>query len=404
MTLSHHQPPLLRGLHEDNPRAPAIIMSKEYWLSQGFDTHTAYSMEAFQCQLVDRKFTYGHVICFEPATPNISIPHHDVLVQHWTKYMQNLLERGRAKSLFIERFELQYSSLNMIVPSVLKMHLSELGICNCRINANGLLLVAKALSQNHTLKRLLLNENQIDDIHVARTLSVAVKNHPTLQELCISHCGVGTNADVLPTILYGCSNLKTLRLNENNISSNNIAYIRYFIASNPSLTCLRLDKNLLSDTDATQLAAALTTNTNLQYLYLKGNDFTDEGKEELMKVVFDTTSLNAIATSNHNCEVVFNSKVLTSHINENPTWSRKRKIQSKILLALYGMTNETSVIQYFNDVPFELIPHALELIQKELDDGFFSIHNEPRQLLSRTFHFLRVWNVPWLFTNGVQPQ
>jgi len=374
--------------HLDTP-----ILSSAYWMSQGIDTHTSVALETFQCQLCDRKFQNSSVIYIEPQVPNVIIPHQNILKLHWIKYIQRLIEVGRVTAFFVERFQLQLSIIDVIVPSLLQMpYISELGLCNC-IDRDGFLLLAKNLKQNHTLKRLLLNENQIVDVDVANELSHGVKCHPTLQELCISHCGIGTNEHILPLILNGCSNLKILRLNENNISSKNITHIGEFLSSS-RLTCLRLDRNLLVDDDAKHLSEALSTNSNLQYLYIKGNDFTDTGKEQLMRAVMDTTSLNSIAESNHECEIVFNESVSTSYINDK-YWPRKKKVQYKILLTLYGMNNETPVIQYFNEIPLELIPHVLELIQTELtcldkhDAPSFSVENEPRQLLTRLYCLLR---------------
>ena len=404
--------PLRRRVSTSYEDAP-LILPTGYWISQGIDEPTAYGIEHFQCQLVDRKFIYAHVIYIEPITRNVErIPHHEMLVSHWKRYMKNLVEHGRAKAFFIDKFQLHQSVLDVIVPSLHFMgQLAELGFCNCSLDRNGLLLVSKFLSQNHTLKRLLLNDNHIEDDKVAETLSLAVTKHPNLEELCISHCGVGNNVTVLPKILMGCNNLKILRLNGNNIGSDGITHIGHFLSSNPYLTSLRLDENLLSDNDAGHIAAALKSNSNLHYLHLNGNEFTSKGKNELITAVLDTTSLNSIVDSNHNCEIAFRSPIVTSHMNEK-YWSTKRKIQSKVLLALYGImdnTNNTTpaIIRYFNHVPLELIPHGLVLIQQELDCLVphyvvdFSMKNQPRQLLGRMFDFVRVWNLPWLFGNGV---
>jgi len=395
--------------------APIIIMPTSYWTSQGLNENIAYGLERFQYQLLDRKTIYAHVIYLEPATPNVEfIPHHDMLLHHWKRYMTSLVERGRAKAFFIERIQLHQSVLDVVVPPLMEKvgELGELGLCKCSIDHNGLLLLSKYLSKNRTLKRLLLNENVIEDVDVARALSLAVKDHPTMEELCVSHCELGTNVDVLPEILGGCNRLKTLRLNENKISSQNVAHIGALLASpDTSLATLRLDKNLLSDVDAVHFTAALKSNTNLKYLYLTGNNITDVGKEKITTAVLDTTSLNSIADSNHNCEIVYSTlgtPGLASHINEK-YWSTKRKVQSKILLALYGMNNETlSSIQYFRDLPLELIPHGLELIQKHLDcleqHDTISVHmkNKPNILLGRMYCLLRVWNLPWLFVNAVR--
>ena len=119
----------------------------------------------------------------------------------------------------------------------------------------------------------------------------------------------------------------------------------------------------------------------------------------------DTATLNSLAESNHEVEIVFNDSVATSYINDK-YWPRKKKVQYKILLTLYGMSKETPVIQYFNDISLELIPHVLELIQTELtclekhDAPSFIVENEPRQLLTRMYCFLR--ELPCLYAGESQ--
>lgn len=397
--------PLVHPSGQRDAVVAAPIMPTAYWVSQGIPEPTAYGMERFQLQLVERKFIYGHVIYIEPPTSNVeAIPHHDLLLPHWRRYLKNLAERGRAKSFFVDRFELHTSVLDVVVPSLMPMHLNELGLCRCRIDREGLLLILKYMSQNSTLKRLLLNENRFEDLDVAEAYALAIKNHPSMEELCISHCMLGVNDHLLREILGGCNRLKVLRLNGNDIGTECIKHIGTFLAGNPNLTTLRLDNNILSDDDAAEITAALQTNTNLKYLYLKGNDFSEAGKKEMTTAVFDTASLNSIAASNHNCEIVYDTPVVTSTLNEK-YWSTNRKVRSKIILALYGIGNETDVVQYFRDFPLELIPNVLQLIQREIDllkqhDASMSAKNEPPHLLGRMFDFIRVWNLPWLFENG----
>ena len=50
-------------------------------------------------------------------------------------------------------------------------------------------------------KKLLLGGNQIEDVEVASALSFAVKTHLANEDLCISHCGLCKNSDILPEIL-----------------------------------------------------------------------------------------------------------------------------------------------------------------------------------------------------------
>mmetsp|Transcript_10280 Transcript_10280/g.22877 ORF Transcript_10280/g.22877 Transcript_10280/m.22877 type:complete len:96 (-) Transcript_10280:248-535(-) len=72
-------------------------------------------MESFQCQLVDMKFIYAHLINLEPATPISSSFFTTSYLLLIEKCMKSLVERGCAKAFCIEKFILQQCH-GVIVP------------------------------------------------------------------------------------------------------------------------------------------------------------------------------------------------------------------------------------------------------------------------------------------------
>jgi len=70
------------------------------------------------------------------------------------------------------------------------------------------------------------------------------------------------------------------------------------------------------------------------------------------------------------------------------------------VLALCGVDGSLFDLSHFNDVPLQLMPRVLELIQKHTTRRS---SNTPVQLekdaLSRLFHTLRGWELPVLFEN-----
>lgn len=70
------------------------------------------------------------------------------------------------------------------------------------------------------------------------------------------------------------------------------------------------------------------------------------------------------------------------------------------MLALCGVDGSLFDLSHFNDVPLQLMPRVLELIQKHTTRRS---SNTPVQLekdaLSRLFHTLRGWELPVLFEN-----
>ena len=73
------------------------------------------------------------------------------------------------------------------------------------------------------------------------------------------------------------------------------------IKLHPNLDLLRLEDNQLNDKDAIHLAGALRYNRTLNMLSLEGNKFTRLGEDTLKNVIYDDSSLNAVADSNHVC-------------------------------------------------------------------------------------------------------
>ena len=88
-----------------------------------------------------------------------------------------------------------------------------------------------------------------------------------------------------------------------------------------------------------------------------------------------------------------------------------KKIRKKVVLALCGTDGELFDLRHFNNLPLQLMPRVLELIQEHSElrtkkwvNGAW-VHASTEQLekdaLSRLFHTLRGWELPSLFENNV---
>ena len=180
---------------------------------------------------------------------------------------------------------------------------------------------------------------------------------------------------------------------------------------------LRLDSNNISDGGTLLLASALNNNTNLNWLNLKKNRITEEGDKNLLKALYDPTSMDSIVESNHTCVAytydVKNARVVAQRSpietevlsinNADPDISTKQKIRWKVVLALCGLEGELFDLSHLNDLPLPLMPRVLELIQEHTDARTRAVKSTPIQLekdaLSRLFHTLRGWELPLLFEN-----
>lgn len=112
---------------------------------------------------------------------------------------------------------------------------------------------------------------------------------------------------MLKLIMNNCimNKLRSLCLCHNDINTGGDTFIADFIMSNSGLRSLKLLGNKLDDNDATNIADALKHNTYLETLNIGENNLTNEGWRALSKAVFDKTSLNSAAGSNHTCCIDF---------------------------------------------------------------------------------------------------
>jgi len=214
--------------------------------------------------------------------------------------------------------------------------------------------------------------------------------------------------------------MKGLAIEGDNLGSEGAPLIANFIRGNYPLEMLGLGCNTISDSDTSILASALKENTNLYWLDLnENNNITEEGEKNLLKALFDPTSMNSIIESNHKCRVFlydFDNTSITQRppleqelfsINTDDDISIQQKIRKKVVLALCGVDGSLFDLSHLNDLPLQLMPWVLELIQEHSWTRTTSVNNMPHQLekdaLSRLFHTLRGWELPVLFENLNRP-
>ena len=236
-----------------------------------------------------------------------------------------------------------------------------------------------------------------------------------------NHCLLENNTAILRKILDGCGRLEDLGLSMNNLGgSEAIAVLADFISSNHPLKVIHLHQNNISDDDTVLFAAALKNNKNLKRLSLMENDgITEEGDKNLMSALFDPTSMDSIVESNHTCiPVTYNihdddlraQRMTLLHrdiilANIGTPSSIQKKIRKKVVLALCCRQDfeeeEPFDIAHLNDLPLQLMPRVLELIQEHPAISIIQLNENKlkKDALSRLFHTLRAWELPLLFEN-----
>jgi len=268
------------------------------------------------------------------------------------------------------------------------------------------------------------------DIQVVRTLSDSIMNsHRNLKFVKLRRCGMN-DTSLLQTFLAGCSRIKTIDLEYNEITSEGALSISDFISTNPvRLQAIFLNHNNLSDRDMIVLSSALKSNTYLLILELQHNDITEHGWKAIQKAQFDETSMNSLFHCNHKClvsnhsegeehteghekTILIEAELVEIHADmdehRNPFTGQTsivKRIRRKVILSLCRADGELFDLRILNDVPLQLMPCVLELIQEHtvVRKKICRYKDEEDQLekdvLSRLFHVLRGWHLPLLFDN-----
>ena len=157
----------------------------------------------------------------------------------------------------------------------------------------------------------------------------------------------------------------SLCLNGNGMSSREAALIAEHLSSNSNLKELDLSDNRFDDADAEVLANALSGNTNLHVLSVDDNQIKKNGMLAFLRAVFDVSSLDLCASSNHTCQVNGLEQDI-SYLNNSTSvdWTRLIKIFAMLALSSKDSLINTALLK---GVPTQLIPMLLDAAGYDVD-------------------------------------
>jgi len=424
------------------------FISALHWSRMGYSWNDAQKMENLHKNIkkcIDGEYHEPHhlLIACRREDFDYVVPHHDIMFPRWKDLTKSLIRRTLIEQVHIKRFSivgvsLPVSVLDIIFPAIQSMKLDELSLVDVGLSNEGMLRLSSFLRENRTIWNLIIGVNGVDDLSVASSLSDAISNHPKLSSLSAGRCGSNIMSGIVPKILNGCGKLEQVDLNlDSDFVSEGITAISDFIRCNHPVVLIKMHRQKIKDSDISVLATSLKENTNLQMLDLRNCDVTEEGAKALLKSMFDPTSMDSIMECNHKCVPhtfnvthqqfpnqiipydIYRSAIqiqrslleievlcINGMINENGVdISIQQKIRMKVILALSGVDGSLFDLSHFNDLPLQLMPRALELIQEHTihRTRAVTVRRLPRQLekdaLSRIFHTLRGWELPLLFEN-----
>ncbi|KAE8994433.1 hypothetical protein PF011_g16739 [Phytophthora fragariae] len=156
--------------------------------------------------------------------------------------------------------------------NVSELDFSSLAQRNKRLESEGCDLVARSLSTNHTVRKLIIRDHAIGDDGAA-ALSKMLCNNTTLECLKLFGNAIGDRgAEALAQALYGHDSLTHLSLRNNRISDRGATALAQAIRCNCTLKSLELANNRITRVGAQALLDALDVNFYLETIGLDENN------------------------------------------------------------------------------------------------------------------------------------
>ncbi|KAL3789791.1 hypothetical protein ACHAWO_000262 [Cyclotella atomus] len=280
-----------------------------------------------------------------------------------------------------------------------KSSLTAISLSAAPLDGKSSSLIAKNLGKNKSIERLSLisNGKKLSSIKIAESLTRAIANFFEKAE----------------------SRLISLNLSKNRMVSKAANILIPAIKEHTSLQHLDLSNNWLDSKDRISYAWP-----NWTRKVIPGQE---RGGGRIVKsALFDTTSLEIIADSNHICDVKLSgqngsNEKYVSRINALDI-SEGKKIRYKVVHAINTAKTDLVDPRNFNSIPLELMPQLLELVQQSVNFEYGSdaqvklfvpksprSHQaerdeegmvQPQAPLNRIYEIITSWNTPLLFARG----
>ena len=274
----------------NNNNDPIEILPASFWESHGFTSNDATGMEILQQKLISGSSSLtssSSMYGFQGA-----LRYHELALPYWEAFVKNV--QLNEKKLCLSYIQLPPIVWQTITPKIdciksLNLTDNELGS-----SCEGFFSLARFLSSNKTLEELTFNENgsgnDLTDLQAAKALSLAMRNHPTLQKVNAVYMEIGGHykrlgnptPEIAKEFIDGCENCTELHLNRVG----------------------------MDDACAPAYGEMVKRNKKLSLLCIFWEYFTSKGVEEITKGVYDTTSLNDIADPITNAPSTFRIQMM----------------------------------------------------------------------------------------------
>ena len=373
------------------------------------------------------------------------IRYDDTLLPHWVEFCDSLLDwqfapfrdpiRTYPFRVFIGNVELPANVLDLLY-DCLRVgdfgHVEELTLRRNEFQgSDGINFAIKIMQSHQEMAKFCYERNPAYSGQDCQLLVDAIVCHPNISTSHLqSLCAGGRNGHDQLVDLLRKKAMKSVDFSDCGVKTDDGRSALFdIIKLHPNLDFLYLDDNKLNDKDAIRLADALRHNRTLSFLSLMKNEVTQLGGDTLKKVIYDDSSLNALADSNHVCTIkgvglyswvdfvdgqynIYRNEGDRCMDSDGPKGSRARKIKRsrarKIFHLLVERNKEGNNAYYFETemggITLKVVPFALAAVQiygeqmaKRWDNDVKDyVVFEDAAGLSITYELIRSWHMPAL--------
>jgi hypothetical protein len=389
----------------------APYVPRGYWINRGFDVQGVVRMEGFleklnrkTCKMrsdVFVKSNEGKRIVLTSNNAATPLPHDDKALSHWEEYgnaLQLYLHPEASHWVSFGNVQLHPSVIDLLTPALMYKSIRRFGLRHNGFvsSSGGCRFAINIIRSNRWMVEFAWVDNPIDSIDDAVDLVETIISHPLLDNVSLTNCfGGGIDAyHILCSLLSSGKGFTRIDLESNSIRTGGGTETSAYLATNPPLTHLFLENNCLDDIDAGLIARALKRNTNLRRLCLGRNKITAPGIEALRDAIFDHASLNAVADSNHSCQI---RGLDVDHLNnhDDSNLNRAEKLYRLLSSRHREGINVPHLDAEFCGDSLKLVPNALGCVHR------YAMHRAPSRThpLSIMYEITRSWKMPTLYEN-----
>ena len=375
-------------------------------------------MKTYTNQLREGKLIDSKIVLSPPdgVGTALQLQYDDMLLPHWIEFANALRKYQQSNQYHVINFfeigrvELPPQVLGLLAPALKSLRIKTLSLRNNRFGGKGVFFMADIAQYNTNLEVMRFHLNTIESAYdmVCLCNSISSNAYLPLNTISLQYTFNGNDPALLQPILNSSRHLRKIILCGNDIGRVGVVVIATFLASNPHLGHLDLDDNELGDSGAVLLANALKTNNNLTLLELEDNNINDVGRQAFLNVLFNGSSLNSCAASNHSCSITG----LNPDIYDINKYIYGNKAM-KSFTVLSAIDEGFFDLSCLGDLSYKLIPRVLELAQEfdEESSELSKVHFEQKghksaamkykldkktMPITSMFELLRCWAVPSL--------